>query len=385
VAIGLARFAILIGLLVAAMLDARLASAQTAPPPDLPTAIARLGDLDYRTRMNAARLIRRAPAPDAVAALTAAARTSRDEFVRYRALILLTGFADRNTPALLRTLIADRNDRIREVVYRWIEEHPDPALGAQLLQSLQTEQAEFVRPALVRALAALDSDPLVQRALLTEAGRGLDFFRIAVIEALGQRRAAWARAAIGDVARTDGPLQDDALIALGRIGDPGSLPIVTAVTSPPDVVMAAHAARCLLGDDCPARIAALTEAVTSRVARPDVIRAGTVALGTIAATSDAGLNALAALLPNAAIRDQVVINIGGAALRNPDRFLKWIAGVQEPGRAVLIDAAREAFERFEEDYAEERFFAAARAAYWGSAESSPSRDIMATLIDRLEF
>ena len=70
-----------------------------------------------------------------------------------------------------------------------------------------------------RALAALGSDPQVQRALIAEAGRGLDFFRSAVIEALGEHRAAYAVDAIAAVAKLDGPLQDDAVLALGRIGD----------------------------------------------------------------------------------------------------------------------------------------------------------------------
>ncbi len=87
-----------------------------------------------------------------------------------------------------------------------------------LLAALQTEQAEFVRPALVSALAALGNDPQVQRALVAEAGRGLDFFRIGVIEALGERRAAYAVDTIVAAAKLDGPIQDDAVLALGRIG-----------------------------------------------------------------------------------------------------------------------------------------------------------------------
>jgi hypothetical protein len=271
------------------------------------------------------------------------------------------------------------------VVYRWYEEHPSAELIDRLLQALQTEQAEFVRPALVRALGALDGASSVQRALINEAGRGLDFFRIAVIEVMGLRRAAWALPTVTAVAKTDGPLQDNAIIALGRIGDPQSLPIVTAITSPPDVVMSVQAARCLLGDDCPGRIAAITQAVTARTARPEVVRGGTAALSVIAGSSDAGLNALIALFPNAAVRDAAVINFGGVALRSPERFLKWIAAVPAADRPALVDALRESFERFEEDYAEEQFFAAARAAYWAAPEGSPVREIMADLIDKLEF
>jgi len=50
-----------------------------------------------------------------------------------------------------------------------------------------------------------------------------------------------------------------------------------------------------------------------------------------------------------------------------------------------VVALRESFERFEEDYAEEQFFTAARAAYWAAPEGSPVRDFMADLIDKLEF
>src|SRR5689334_18024731 len=77
----------------------------TAAAPSLATNISHLADLDYRTRMNAARLIRRAPAPAAVAALKAAVLDSKDEFVRYRALVLLTGFDDRDTAGMMRSLI----------------------------------------------------------------------------------------------------------------------------------------------------------------------------------------------------------------------------------------------------------------------------------------
>ena len=122
----------------------------------------------------------------------------------------------------------------------------------------------------------------------------------------------------------------------------------------------------MLGDDCPARLTTLTESVNSRVARPDAVRAGVAAISAIAATSDEGCAALAGLLGNAMIRDQVVIGFGGAALRNPDHVLKWLASLPEAQRSVLVDALREAFERFEEDYAEEQFFASARATYWSA-------------------
>ena len=46
---------------------------------------------------------------------------------------------------------------------------------------------------------------------------------------------------------------------------------------------------------------------------------------------------------------------------------------------------REGFESLEEDFAEEQFYAAARATYWASPEQSEQRTLSASLIDRLEF
>jgi HEAT repeat protein len=79
--------------------------------------------------MRAARLIRRTPETQAVPALREAARRDSNEFVRYRALVLLTAFNDRGTRDLMRELIRDRNDRVREVVYKWLERNPDPQLA----------------------------------------------------------------------------------------------------------------------------------------------------------------------------------------------------------------------------------------------------------------
>ena len=376
--------AAVLALLCAASADRTTASAQAGP--DLTVTVGHLASLDYATRLNAARLVRRVPAAAAVAALTTAVHESSDQFVRYRALVLLTGFTDRATPELMRGLIGDHNDRVREVAYRWLEQHPDPMLAPTLLAALGAEQAEFVRPALVRALVVLGNDLAVQRALLAETGRGLDLFRSAVIDALGQARAQWAVPVLTEALRVDGPLQDDVVMALGRIGDQPSLAPISALPAvPQDTAMAALAARCLLGDDCPARIVALSQAVNSRLARGDTVRAGVSALSALAVASDEGLAALDALLSNSVIHDDVVGGIGGAALRNPARLLAWLDLAGAMPRERMIAALREAFERFEEDYAEEQFFAAARAAYWTAPDGSPTRTLMAGLIDTLDF
>ena len=84
---------LLIAALLASVLPLAAASAQT-PAADLQTNIGRLSSLDYPTRMNAARTIRRLPAAEAVPALVEAVRKHRDEFVRYRAFIVLSSFND---------------------------------------------------------------------------------------------------------------------------------------------------------------------------------------------------------------------------------------------------------------------------------------------------
>src|SRR5207244_7568224 len=107
---------------------------------------------------------------------------------------------------------------LRAVTYSFIEHNPARALLPALLAALDKENAEFVRPALVRALAAFGTDQAVQKALLREAMRGEDLFRSAVIEALGDYKAKFAVDTLMQIAKLDGPLQDDAALALGKVG-----------------------------------------------------------------------------------------------------------------------------------------------------------------------
>src|SRR5580693_7379263 len=59
---------------------------QAVPAAQLQAAIDKLGDLDYLTRTNAARTVRRAPASQAMPALLQAVAEHADGYVRYRAL-----------------------------------------------------------------------------------------------------------------------------------------------------------------------------------------------------------------------------------------------------------------------------------------------------------
>src|SRR5262249_52470112 len=82
------------------VLRAAHASAQEPPAPQavspaqLKSAIDKLGDLDYTIRTTASRTVRRTPASQAVPALLQTVAEHTDGYVRYRALVLLTGFND---------------------------------------------------------------------------------------------------------------------------------------------------------------------------------------------------------------------------------------------------------------------------------------------------
>jgi HEAT repeat protein len=363
-------------------------STPPAPAPDLKTHIANLSSLDFPTRTNAARMIRRAPAAEAAPALAQAAAKHADEFVRYRALIVLSSFNDRGTAALVRGLLTDRNDRVREVAYKWLEANPDPGLTPTLLASLQTEQAEFVRPALVGALAALGDNPQVQRALLAEVPRGLDFFRSAVIDALGRHRAEYAVDAIAAVAPLEGPLQDDAILALGRIGGPRAAAALAKIANPrADLVLTVRGAQCLLGDRCDAAIKQLVGSAAAPGAATTVVRAAVAALAAIAATrNDAATAALVGLADRGvAVRDQVMLGFATVAVRNPDHLIGWMDMAPGPVRTAATQLLKEGFEDQEDDFGEEQFFAAARAAYWKAGEGTSGRALAAALIQALDF
>jgi HEAT repeat protein len=381
------RFTLALFLAIASALPGR---AQQPPTPDVNASIDRLGNFDYATRTIAARSIRRVPVAQAVPALVQAVRNHPDQFVRYRALVLATAFNDRGTPDLMRSLFRDRNDRVREVAYRWFAAYPEPAMSRALLTSLQTEQAEFVRPALVAALAAIGNDPEVQRALVAEAGRGLDFFRISVIEALGERRAAYAVEAIAAAAKLDGPIQDDAVLALGRIGGARATEALSALTPEgPEATASLHAAQCMLDRDCAGRIKALVEIASDARASSQATRAAIGALGAIAAKPEpAAVTELAGLARSSApgLRDAAAVEFSTLAVRAPNAVLPWLDALsddaaRESAYALLSDG----FARLEDDFAKEQFFAAARAAYWKASEESPTRTRIAALIEKLEF
>src|ERR1044071_9102220 len=201
---------------------AAVAGAQepAAPQPvsaaQLKAAIDKPGNLDYETRTEASRTVCRTTAAQAVPALMQTVSDHPDGYVRYRALVLLTGFNDPRTKDSMREVLTSPNDRLRAAAYRFFERSSDPALVPQFLAALDKEVGEFVRPALVRALAAYADDALTA------------------------------------VAKLDGPLQDDAALALGKVGDKraietmGELQRTASRQTQPSIA----AAICLLGINC---------------------------------------------------------------------------------------------------------------------------------------
>lgn len=379
---------------VCALVFAEPARAQDDPAPtpeQVASAVDQLGQFDHAVRVRASRLIRRARPEVAAVALLRAVDEHKDGYVRYRALVLLSGFNDPRTADVMRRAIDDPNDRLREVGFAWFEKHPDPELRPVLLERLDKEIAEFVRPALLRALAALGTDATVQQALTREAFRGQDFFRSAVIEALGDHKATYALAALSDIARLDGPLRDDAALALGRLGDPAAVATLSALqrTASREDQTVIAAAICLTGRNCESHRGFLAESLAfaaKQTGFQELLRGAATGLGALAERGD--LVALQTLIDAGVaaqdpVRAPIALALGRTAVRNPAVVLTALEQSADPAAALLL--LRDAFDMLEEDFDEETFFATMRRAYWQAAAGSPTRALVNRLMTVLEF
>ena len=360
-------------------------------PEQIQQAISKLGDFDYPTRMGAGRTLRRAPAAQAVPALLQAAGEHADGFIRFRALTLLTGFNDPRTVDAMESAMTSPNDRLREVAYGYFEQHPRPALAPRLLAALEKEEGEFVRPALVRALAAIHKEPGVASVLIRDTRRGVDFFRSTVIEAIGDYKIAAALPAVIEVAKLEGPLQDDATTAIGKIGDKSGLGVLASLqqSAPKEMQPAVAAAICLMGTNCSSHIGYLHKTLTYAETYPgfqDLLRGAAAGLGNIALQGNA--DALRILfdvgIPSQdPVRAPVTLALGLVALRNTPLMLKTLEA--SPDQAGAVGILAEAFDMLEEDLEEERFFVAVRRAYWAAPDGSPTRKLCEQLITKLDF
>ena len=311
--------------------------------------------------------------------------------MRFRSLILLSGFNDPRTREVMAQALTATNDRLRAVGYAYFEHNVDLPILPRLLDALPHEESEFVRPALTRALAAYASDARVRDVLNGLVMKGEDFFRSAVIEALGDYKAAYALPALTAVAKLDGPLQDDAVLAVGKIGDKRSLETLAALqrTAPKNVQPSIAAAICLLGVNCSSHQGYLAQSLrfaADTAGYQELLRASASALAALATSGDA---ASAALLieVGAPSRDParaaIALALGAVALRNTPAILKVLESEPDPKPGIVL--VGEAFDMLEEDLDEERFFATVRRGYWAAPEGSSARKIATALIQTLEF
>jgi HEAT repeat protein len=360
-------------------------------PEQLKAAIDRLGTVDYAARTAAARAIRRAPSASVVPSLIEAISHHADGYVRFRALVLLSGMNDPRTHDVMVQALASPNDRLRAAAYEFFEHNPDPQLLSRMLEALASESAETVRPALTRTLAAHGTDPRVRDALTGLVMKGQDFFRSAVIEALGDYKGAYALPSLLQVAKLDGPLQQDAVLAVGKIGDKKTVEVLAPLqrsasrNSQPTIA----AAICLLGINCSSHQSFLEQSLKFSMETDgyrDLLRAST---GGLAALAMAGNEeALAKLFeyggPSADPgRAAIALALGAVALRNTPLFLKVLQAERDPGPAIAL--LGESFDMLEEDLEEERFYVAVRRGYWAAPAASPARKIAETLIQTLDF
>ena len=362
-----------------------------ASPQQVQEAIAKLSDFDYPTRMAAARTLRRAPAAQVAPVLLQTASEHADGYIRFRALTLLTGFPDPRIRDVMEAAMTSPNDRLREAAFAYFELNPRPALAPKMIAALEKEEGEFVRPALIRALAAIHKEPGVIAVLIRDTRRGVDFFRSTVIEAIGDYKVAAAVPAVIEVAKLEGPLQDDAAIALGKIGDKNQLGVLAALqqSAPKETQPAIAAAICLMGVNCSTHIGYLHKTLTYAETYPgyqELLRGAAAGLGEIARQgNDEALRILfdVGVPSQDPVRAPVTLALGLVALRNTPFMLKTLQARTDQADALGILA--EAFDMLEEDLEEERFFVTVRREYWAAPDGSPVRKLCEQLITKLDF
>ena len=360
-------------------------------PEQLKAAIDRLGTVDYAARTAAARAMRRAPVATVAPALIDAVSHHPDGYVRFRALVLVSGMNDPRTHDVMVQALSSPNDRLRAAGYAYFEHNADPQLVPTMLEALSKESSETVRPALTRTLAAYGTDPRVREALNGLVIKGQDFFRSAVIEAIGDYKGAYALPSLLQVAKLDGPLQDDAVMAIGKIGDKKSLDTLAALqrTAPRSIQPTIAAAICLLGVNCASHQGYLEQSLKFSMETDgfrDLLHGSTRGLAALAISGNA--EALSQLIEYGGPsrdpgRAAIALALGAVALRNTSLFLKVLQAQPDPKPAIAL--LGESFDMLEEDLDEERFYVTVRRSYWAAADNAPARKIAETLIQTLDF
>jgi len=372
--------------------DRRLAADGRQAAPSLPSVIGQLGSLDFKTRTAAAQTIRRLPPVTAIPALVDAVRGNGDGYVRYQTLVLLSGFGADAANQTMRQALTDKNDRLRAVAYAWFEHHPQPDVTPALVAALTTEQSEFVRPALTRAIAATRDEARVTATLVPLVRRGANFFRSGVMEALGDYGAKSAVPPLVEAAQQDGPLQENAIEALGKIGDASVVSLLGSLkpSVPADVQPSVAAALCQLGVDCEAQTQSIIGTLATAARDDSRARVAEAAAHALAVLAVAGNPpALTALLDQGEAaaepaRSPIALAVGYVALRQPGVMLQAIqARAARPATLALL---RDAFDILsDEDFERECFFTDVRRVYWEASEGSAERQTAQAVIAALEF
>ena len=263
---------------------------------------------------------------------------------------------------------------------------------SSLIEGLEKESSEFVRPALTRSIAAQGSEARARAALVPLVARGDNYFRGAVIEALGDYSGTYALAEIWEVAKLDGPLQDDAVLALGKIGDSSTVALLVNLqkTASRELQPAIVAALCMLKQGCEAADEYFRKTLTYASdhrwirgalarGRPCTRRSGCTWTGRV---TDRALRC----------GDQ---GAGGSARhRSLSASGSWRCAIRrwcsQPSKRSRIPPRPSSSSVTpstcsNEDFEEERFFVEMRRAYWAAAAGSSRRRITETLIQKLEF
>jgi len=360
-------------------------------------AIDQLAEFDYAVRVEASRALRRADPNVVRPALLHAVEHHQDSYVQFRALVLIYGLDLPDVDQVFSGALNSSNDRVRASAYEYFETFPEPDVGSQLLGALDTETSEFVRPYLVRALAANDDDSSVRERLVQDIHRGQSYFRGAVIEALGDHRALYAVDSLIPLIAEDGPFRDDALLALGKIGDRRVIQSLRQVQRDSDTKIQpiVSAAACLLDVGCDGQLSYIVDTLRygiepSNENNQELIRNASTALSALAtAGQQRALDALFELGVNASesARAPIALALGKVALRNPQIVQNTL--VDAASEATMPEAEllllRDAFDMLDEDFAEERFYVLMRQGYWEGFGSAKARAVAAAAIRVLEF
>jgi hypothetical protein len=116
----------------------------------------------------------------------------------------------------------DPNDRLRTVAYAYFEHNQERGMSARLLKLSRRKTASSSARADARA-GRVRRRSAVQKALTALVLRGIDLYRSAVIEALGDYHAAYARRADHGGGEAGRPAPGGRHPAMGKIGDKRAL------------------------------------------------------------------------------------------------------------------------------------------------------------------